>query len=233
MARVSASTATKRTPRQVIAAKSVRKGTLPGEAPLHPMAKPTEALLVTALIDAGGFHRDALQLELAVGLSLFSTLTEGSKVDLAHKKNLRGIYEKAGYACKTPVGEDYKTVARRVGVTADLFQFIGGFETIKDWVEDAPMKQHVHIIMSHLQEYNFNGINSVLAHIGKPVAVKRPRHGKPAQAPVAQMSEADNLVAAQLLLHDKERLDAEAAGIPPGRIFKHGHMQVTIPRMMK
>lgn len=196
--------------------------------------KPSESIWVSALLDAGSFHRDALQLELAVGLSLFATKADSTKVGLDAKKALREVYEKAGYACKTPVGEDYKTVARRIGVAADLYTFIGGRETITDWVEDAAPTKHVQKIMEHLKGYNFTGINSVLAYIGKPVQTKRMADTQgPAKAPehpkAPEMSEADKRVAEAASKAIQTRRDAEARGIPEGRVFTHGNLTVVVP----
>lgn len=211
------------------------------EAAAHKVAQPlktTENFWVTALIDAGGFHRDALQLELAVGLAVFATKADATKVDLNAKRTLREVYEKAGYACKTPVGEDYKTVARRVSVAADLYQFLGGREVITEWVEGVPAKQQVQKIADQLKEYNFTGINSVLAYIGKPVQVKRTRDEEgqsniksdmQAGMPTVGVSDADSLVAAAVQAKIDERRLAEARGIPPGRIFQHGQITVAVP----
>lgn len=213
---------------------------LPGETPLKPMAKPTEIQLVNALTNAEGFHRDALLIELAVGLSLFATMTDGSKVDLPMKKALRHIYEKAGYNCRTPEGEDYKTVARRVGVTASLFTHIGGHETIRDWVEDAPATKHVQRIQEALAPKKFSYISDVLAYVGKPVVVKRPRLPKTPdntadtgnaqdKAPAVQLTEAEQLMALQLDAQMLERKLAEKSGIPAGRMFSKGPLQVAVP----
>lgn len=201
--------------------------------------KSSETIWVNALMDAGGFHRDALQLELAVGLAVFAAKADASKVDLQAKRALREVYEKAGYACKTPVGEDYKTVARRVSVAADLYQFLGGREVIVEWVEGVPTKQQVNKIAEHLKEYNFTGINSVLAYIGKPVQIKRTRdeegQSEPIKAdlkagmPTLSASDTDRLVADAVQAHIDARKLAEAQGIPPGRIFQKGEMVVAIP----
>jgi len=198
------------------------------------MLKPTESMWIGALADAGSFHRDALQLELAVGLSLFGVKAEPAKVGIEAKRALREVYEKAGYACKTPVGEDYKTVARRVGVAADLFVFIGGRETLIDWVGDAPPKQQVNVIAEKLKEYNFTGINSVLAYIGKPVQVKRQRDTEgPTKAPEAPkqptMTEEERRVADAANRALEARREAEGKGIPSGRVFTHGTMSVVVP----
>src|ERR1043165_2136609 len=48
-----------------------------------------ENVWVTALSGAEGLHRDALQLELAVGLSVFSVKADAVKVPLEAKKALR------------------------------------------------------------------------------------------------------------------------------------------------
>ena len=176
----------------------------------------SDQVWVDALLSAGSFHRDALQLELAVGLSLFAAKVEGSKVSLDDKRALRKIYEQAGYACSTPSSEDYKTVARRVGVAADLYTFMGGRETIQDWIEDAAPKKQVNKIMDRLKAYNFSGINSVLTYIGKPVQVKRQKDSEgPAKAP--QMTPEEALVAAAANRAADARREAEAKGIQIGR----------------
>lgn len=205
------------------------------EAVLKPVepAKPTETIWVSALVNAEGFHRDALQLELAVGLSLFAAKADASKANLVAKKALRDVYAKAGYSCATPLGEDYKTVMRRINVAADLFQFVGGREAINEWITSVRPAQQVATIMEQLKQYNFSGINSVLAYIGKPVSTKRPREGVatgPANPPPQTgMSEADKLVVQAVDQHISARRLAEAQGIPAGRIFEHGHVAVGIP----
>lgn len=138
---------------------------------------------LTALTGAEGFHRDALQVELAVGLlvfSVFSVKADAAKVMPDAKKALREIYSKAGYACATPQGEDYKTVLRRISAAADLYQHIGGRETIVDWIGDASPRDQVKTIMEHVKNYKFDSINDVLAYVGKPVVTKRPREGRTA-----------------------------------------------------
>lgn len=222
--------------RPVIGLKAtVRKGKaadkLPGEDPIvRHMAKPTEAIWVNSLTDAGMFHRDALQLELAVGLSLFASMNDGTRM-IDAKRALRKIYEKAGYACATPQGEDYKTVARRIGVAADLFTFIGGKETIIDWVEDATASKQIPALVAHLKTFNFDGINSVLAYINKPVT-KRQRladKNEDNKAVPAELSAEDKALAMLLDKQVAERRAAEEQGIPPGRIFSHGTMQAVVP----
>lgn len=187
-----------------------------------------ESVWVTALSGAEGFHRDALQLELAVGLSVFSVKADAAKVGLDAKKALREIYAKAGYACATPLGEDYKTVLRRINVAADLYVHIGGRETIVDWIGDAAPREQVKTIMEHVKAYGFSGINSVLAYMGKAVATKRPRteqgSGEGQGPSEAERQVADAAAAALTLRNTVQKL-----GLPESRIFQHGAMSVAVP----
>lgn len=184
-----------------------------------------ESVWVTALSGAEAFHRDALQLELAVGLSVFSVKADAVKVGLDAKKALRNVYAKAGYNCVTPLGEDYKTVNRRINVAADLYQHIGGRETIMDWIGDAAPREQVKTIMEHVKGYHFDSINDVLAFMGKAVAVKRPREGtKPQEQQASEQQVADAAVAAISLRQMTTKL-----GLPQERIFQHGAMTIAVP----
>lgn len=216
-----------------VAAKKTRKPRThrvvkPGTSDEHDVNPPrmNESVWVTALSGAEGFHRDALQLELAVGLSVFSVKADAVKVGLDAKKALKEIYSKAGYACATPQGEDYKTVSRRINVAADLYQWIGGRQTIVDWVEDAPPREQVKVIMEHVKGYQFDSINDVLAKMGKPVTVKRPRV---AAAPAPEPSEADQQVAEQASAMLALRDLTSKLKLPEGRVFQHGAMTVAVP----
>jgi hypothetical protein len=233
----SKTSATKRLPSPLVLGnkKLAADKPLPGENPLPKMAKPSETILVNALANAEGFHRDALLIEISVGLALFASLTDGNKVDLPMKKALRAIYEKAGYACATPEGENCKSVQRWIGATAALFTHLGGHETIRDWVDDAPAAKHVARIQEALGPKKFAYISDVLTYVGKP-PVKKPRVQKEAAAPapaptepVKELSDTEKLMAAQLDAQILERKLAEASGMPPGRIFTKGPLQLAVP----
>lgn len=193
------------------------------------------SIWVDALVNAGGMHRDALQLELAVGLSFYATHNgDAERVALKTKKAMREVFENAGYACKTHLDEDYKTVARRIGVSADLYVKLGGKQTITDWVDGAKADLQVAAIMEHLKAYKFNGLNAVLAYVGKP-AVKRARKLS-AEASPPEMSAAELAAAEAVDRNLQTQRDESAAGsrrmfdkLPPGRIFKAGVMEVGIP----
>lgn len=201
---------------------ALKAGAKPTETPRHDEPpKANESVWINALSGAEGFHRDALQLELAVGLSVFSVKADAAKATLPAKKALRDIYAKAGYACATPQGEDYKTVNRRINVAADLYQHIGGRETIVDWVGDASPKQQVAEIMAHVKQYDFNSVNDVLAHMGKAVAVKRPRE------PQAPTTPSDAAIAAAAALSIRNL--TAGLKLPEGRVFQHGSMTVAVP----
>lgn len=137
------------------------------------------ATLVTAIENAAGFSKSALHLELAVGLLLFAN---HGKADLAAKKDLAIVYQQAGYKCATPNDEDYKTVNRRINVAAEFFNWLDGAPTVKEWIMATTEMQSIQAIVRHLEdEFNFKGMNSVMAHIGKPVILKRERERKAAQ----------------------------------------------------
>lgn len=181
-----------------------------------------ESVWITALTGAEGFHRDALGIELAVGLSVFSVKADQAKVGLDAKKALREIYMKAGYACATPQGEDYKTVLRRISVTADLYQHIGGRETIVDWIGDASPRDQVKTIMEHVKGYKFDSINDVLAYVGKPVVTKRPREGT---QKATEASDAAKAASAAMSIRNL----TSGLKLPDGRVFQHGAMTVAVP----
>lgn len=131
------------------------------------------ATLVTAIENAAGFSKSALHLELAVGLLLFAN---HGKADLAAKKDLAIVYQQAGYKCATPNDEDYKTVNRRINVAAEFFDWLDGADVVKGWITATSEMQSIQAIVRHLEdEFNFKGMNSVMAHIGKPVILKRDR----------------------------------------------------------
>ena len=206
--------------------RSVAKDVIPGELPLSHVepGKMTDTIWVHALQAAGGFHRDALEMELAVNLSYFHVKGDATSVSLQVKKGLRDIYEVAGYACKTPKGEDYKTVMRRISAAADLYAHIGGRETLVDWVEDTHPRMQITKIQDQLKSYDFSGINAVLAYVGK-APVTRPRN---APAPAPAPTEAEKLAAEQVLSGIKAQ-EMLQASLPPGRVFTHGPMKVAIP----
>lgn len=140
----------------------------------------TDKDLVNGLVESVGFHRDALNTELAVSLLFYAAHNEQTDepvVKLPVKKGLRGIYEKAGYQCKDASGEDYKTVARRIGASAEFYRHQGGVETLRDWLADVQPRLQVEKLAERLAEYKFSGINAVLEYVGKP-PVKGNRHPK-------------------------------------------------------
>lgn len=195
---------------------------------------------VESLVNAGAMHRDALQFELAVGLSFLAAKADADKATADSKKGLREVYASAGWACASPTGEDYKTVSRRIGATADLYTFLGGRESVESWIDGAALPNQIAAIVEHVKKLNLKSIYDVLAHVGKPVVQKRPRlAATPAPAPVVDgegTSEA---------LTPKEHLAADAAQaiinaasgtsrraedrLPPGRVFHAGALKVAIP----
>lgn len=198
------------------------------------MPKIADKVLLDNLTSAELLHRDALEIELAVGLTYLGLHSDASKASKEAKKGLRAIYEKAGYACRTPAGEDYKTVMRKIGITSDLYGHIGGRETLVDWIGDAKTGKQVGAVVEHLKTYNFTGMADVQKYVGKGPVKRAPRQQR-AQTPAVQtsapapqntaMDEALALVDQSLLV----RRLAEQKGIPEGRVFKHGALTLVIP----
>lgn len=143
---------------------------------------------VTTLKEAGGFHRKAFFIEMAVCLTFYAQHAketespDGAKVEGNVKKALRPIYEKAGYDAKDARGEDYKTVQRRIGAAADLYAHLGGAETIRDWTEDAKLVDAIHIVAEKLEKGKFDSIDAIRKVVGKLVAKPKPAAKTPAQA---------------------------------------------------
>lgn len=215
-----------------------RQKAIPPQAPVDvppavkTMPKITDKVLLDNLTSAELLHRDALEIELAVGLAFLGIHADAAKAQLKAKQQLRSLYEKAGYACKTPAGEDYKTVMRRIGVTADLYAHIGGRETLVDWIGDAKPAKQVEAITEQLKDYNFNGMSDVQKYVGKGPQKRAPRQTKTETTqtttvdPQAQaLAEAAALVDQGILI----RRLAEEKGIPEGRVFQHGALNLVIP----
>lgn len=217
------SVVSKRTPSFIVSTK----------APEAPKAMPraTEKMLIDAMTDAHLLHRDALEIELAIGLSLFGLKGEADKATLQSKKDLRNIYLKAGYDAENASGSDYKTVMRRIGATADLYAKIGGRETLIDWIGDAAPAKQVEAIVEGLKQFRFSGISDVQAYVGKGQAKRsKPAAEKKADDKPAQDAPVVSDEIAQMLADSvNARREAEAQGIPPGRVFVHGPVKVAIP----
>lgn len=128
----------------------------------------TKRDFIAALEDAWVTRKESFHMEIAVGLALFAAR---GRADKPQKKELRELFASAGYACGSITGEDYKTVQRRIGVVADLFNFIGGVETIRDKVGDAKdRKKYLAALTDYLDnELKVYSINGILEYVKKPV----------------------------------------------------------------
>jgi len=213
------------------------------------------ATLVSAIENAAGFSKSALHLELAVGLLLFAN---HGKTDLSAKKELAIVYQQAGYKCATPNDEDYKTVNRRINVAAEFFDWLDGKPTIDEWILATTEMQSIQAIVRHLEdEFNFKGMNSVMATIGKPVILKRDRQraatkpetgqqpeaeGQPSEQQItsqegAQTPTAEQQGVASLLAEKSAEAEKKGAGAPRRRssdrpdihVIQTAHMRVEIP----
>lgn len=120
--------------------------------------------LVKAINNAALSRRTALQIELAVGLINFSQEIGGT--DSEGKAKLVGIYNEAGYNCLTKEDRDYKTVNRRMNVSAKLFDKLGS-SVIHSWLENiSDAKSMLQSVVAELQIYKFNSLDDVADFVG-------------------------------------------------------------------
>lgn len=201
--------------------------------------KASEKVWIERLHAAGGFHRDALAIELAVGLAVFVQRADAEKVTLEAKKALNTVYAAAGYACDKITGEDYKTVNRRINVTASLFVKLGArAELLALMGEGETATAQMDKLLELVKSLKLNTVNEVLAYCGRPVSTPRPRNTPPSGGEPAGggMTDAQRLVADMADKGLQERREGEAATnrraedrLPPGRIIQVDHMRVAIP----
>jgi hypothetical protein len=106
-------------------------------------------------------------------------------------------------------------------------------------VDGATLPNQISAIVEHVKKLGLKSIYDVLAHVGKPVVQKRPRHVAVSTIPVGTGG------TGEVGLNEKEQLAANAAQaainsavgtsrraedrLPPGRVFHAGPIKVAIP----
>lgn len=151
----------------------------------------SEQSCITSLEKAHGFSKSALHLEAAVSLALFCFSNGGA--DRETKRYAMDLYGKAGYDAN-PNGEDYKTINRRVNAFASLFDHQGR-DMFMEAMEGQTEEQAIEALKNFItQEFNFKGINDILAAAGKPVkqyavAASKAAASQPAQEPAPAKGE--------------------------------------------
>lgn len=118
------------------------------------------ATYVEAIKSSIGFSRSALQLELAVNLSVFANMGNSG---LKGRAEAMKIYEAAGFSVDPKKGTDYKSVRRHIQVAAELFDKVGGKKVVDGWTVATNEMQSIQAIAQHLEEYSFKSFNSVLS----------------------------------------------------------------------
>lgn len=119
---------------------------------------------IEALANAFLCRRQALQVELAVGLVIFSAEGEASK----HAKNeLRAMYASAGYLCATSKDADYKNINKRINITAALFA-VTGKRQVRNWIGSKAEAEIINAVMSELEPLQFATLDDVLEYCGRP-----------------------------------------------------------------
>jgi hypothetical protein len=144
------------------------KGKEPSDQTLKKALSISLQTYISAITSAAMSSKYALNLELSVGLAVFS---ESGATNLRTKRILSDIYKDAGYKCENATDPDYKTVQRRINVAADLFNFLGA-DTIESWIGNNAEMAIINSIVEGLKQYDLKSINGVLALVGKPVTTK-------------------------------------------------------------
>lgn len=141
------------------------------------------SLLVSSIMQAGASFKSAINMEVAVCLTVFAN---ARAANLTAKKELYGIYKEAGYDCEVGgTGKDYKTVNRRIGYAA---QFFGSLKegTVEEWMGDETRDNAaLQSVVNRLAvAYNFRSMNDVQAASGVVPVARQPRQS-PAKGPQA------------------------------------------------
>lgn len=121
---------------------------------------------VEILTKAGLDRRASFRNELAVGLGV---LHEAGGTNKEAKALLTAVYARSGYDCMDRTGGDYKTVNRRVNVTATFFDTLGA-EKIGQFIGEAQEADLVMNIANNLEPMELYSVDHVLAFCGKPRA---------------------------------------------------------------
>lgn len=129
---------------------------------------------VAALNRAAMNRKAAFQIELASGLAVF-LVNDGTTKEA--KTVLCSAYASAGYQCLTPQDMDYKTINRRVNVTADLFNTLR-VDKVKRWAGRHNDQHLIDALVSGLQPYELYGVRDV-ERLCKPPAPKVEHNNAP------------------------------------------------------
>jgi hypothetical protein len=126
----------------------------------------SEGACLTAMQRAFGFGKAALHLECAVALTVFAFSDKGASKEATER--LKQIYTEAGFDTNVD-GDDYKTVMRRIGAFGKLYNKMDRREIIGA-MDGRTENEAIESLKNYLTtEYNFTGINAVLAMAGEPV----------------------------------------------------------------
>lgn len=123
------------------------------------------AFLVSSIIQAAGSFKSAINLEVAVCLTVYAQYRSSA---LPAKKELYSVYKEAGYDCEVGgTGKDYKTVNRRIGYAAQFFDSLSRGKVEEFMGDETHDLAALMAIVNHLtQEYNFRSMNDVLTAAG-------------------------------------------------------------------
>lgn len=125
--------------------------------------------LSNAMNNAAMSSLHAFRTEMAVGIVVY-TLENSTGTDA--KRKLIGLYQASGWSCTNPQDEAYKTVRRRAGASAALYEYLVKEDKLEDWLQHGAEGMILDSIMDKLKESDLKTVNGVLEFAGKPVALR-------------------------------------------------------------
>jgi len=128
---------------------------------------------VDALQGAMMLGKQAIQIEIAVCFVVF--LQHDGDTGIKATKELRQVYHEAGRAdCLTSDSPSYKTVNRRMGRCADLYEALG-HRKIKKAVSGLSGKELIEALKKFIKPLDIGSMDDVAAHAGKPRPPAEPK----------------------------------------------------------
>lgn len=120
---------------------------------------------ITAMNRSLAMSRQALQVELAVGLAVYHHF---ENTGLAAKKAFREIYAAAGQVdCLTSESRSYQTVNRRMDRIAKLFDYLGRSK-IRRVIGEHDGMNRIEALITYLEGLHLDSMDDVLNYVGEP-----------------------------------------------------------------
>ncbi len=187
------------------------------------MGKLSIETCVAAINRAAINRKSAFQIELAVGLAVY--LNSGGTDKLA-KAMLCNVYASAGYKCMSVNDMDYKTVNRRVNVSADLFNTLGQAK-VEKWAGRHAEDRMIESLMLGVEPYELYTVSDVIRLCTPPATRKPPTKILPASDILAIAGNAP-LPKGQQTVVDMFRRAADQVA-KGARHFETKHLALMVP----